>query len=133
MNLEELRELNNSSAFNRFCGFQLDSAAAGTAVLSMKWKDELTQYAGFLHAGVVTALIDTACGFAAATLAGRVLASHCAVNFLRPAVGENYRAIATVQRAGRSLLFVNCELFGAGDAGEKLVASGATILTTSSK
>jgi acyl-coenzyme A thioesterase PaaI-like protein len=45
---------------------------------------------------VIGALIDTACGFAAATLAGRVLASHYAVNCLRPAVGERFVARARV-------------------------------------
>ena len=49
---------------------------------------EAGQYSGFLHAGPIGALIDTTCGFAAATVVGRVLASHFSVNCLRPAIGE---------------------------------------------
>lgn len=54
----------------------------------MSWRREVGQYAGFLHAGLVGALIDTACGYAAATVVGRALASHYSVNCLRPAVGD---------------------------------------------
>ena len=40
------------------------------------WRADLGQYAGFLHASMIGGMIDTACGFAAFTLSGRVLASH---------------------------------------------------------
>ena len=46
-------------------------AGLGEAEIAMPWRQEVGQYAGFLHAGLVGALIDTACGFAAATMAGR--------------------------------------------------------------
>ena len=49
------------------------------------------QYAGFLHAGMIAALLDTACGFAANTKATGVLSSNLAVNYLAPAVGELLR------------------------------------------
>jgi len=72
--------LNASAAFNRRAGFEVRCLAPGEIELSMPWNDEHGQYAGFLHAGMIGALIDTACGFAAFTLAGRVLASHFSVN-----------------------------------------------------
>ena len=53
-----LRAINDSAAFNRWCGFQVERAAPGEVELAMPWRAELGQYSGFLHAGVVAALID---------------------------------------------------------------------------
>lgn len=94
----------------------------------MPWRAELGQYAGFLHAGLVGALIDTACGFAAATVSGRVLASHYAVNCLRPAVGERFIARARVVKPGKSQVFTACDLYAVSEGSEKLVATGETLL-----
>jgi uncharacterized protein (TIGR00369 family) len=95
----------------------------------MPWRPEAGQYSGFLHAGLVGALIDTACGFAAATLVGRVLASHFSVNCLRPAVGERFVARARVIKPGKSQVFTACELFAQTGSTEKLVATGETLLS----
>jgi uncharacterized protein (TIGR00369 family) len=124
-----LRSINATAAFNRWCGIEVLSADAGRAEIAMPWRGELGQYAGFLHAGLVGALIDTACGFAAVTLVGRVLASHFAVNCLRPAVGHRFIARARVVKPGRTQVFTSCELFAVTDEGEKLVATGETLLT----
>ena len=124
-----VRGINASAAFNRWCGIEVLAAGEGRAEIAVAWREDLGQYAGFLHAGVIGALIDTACGFAAATLAGRVLASHFAVNCLRPAVGERFVARARVVKPGRTQVFTACELFALTDAGEKLVATGETLLT----
>ena len=94
----------------------------------MSWREEVGQYAGFLHAGVVGALIDTACGFAAATLSIRSLASHYSINFLRPAVGHRFIARARVVKPGKSQVFTACELYAVNGAEEKLVAAGETLL-----
>jgi uncharacterized protein (TIGR00369 family) len=99
----------------------------------MPWRVETGQYAGFLHAGLVGALIDTACGFAAATLVGRVLASHYAVNCLRPAVGERFIARARVVKAGRTQVFTACDLFAQANGKETLVATGETLLSVVAK
>ena len=72
-------------------------AEAGAVVIGMPWRAEVGQYTGFLHAGVIAALIDTACGYAAATQAGlNLLAAHFSVNCLRPASGERFEAHASV-------------------------------------
>lgn len=96
----------------------------------MPWRPEAGQYSGFLHAGLVGALIDTACGFAAATVAGTVLASHYAVNCLRPAVGERFIAKARVVKPGKNQVFTACDLFAQTGGSEKLVATGETIFLT---
>jgi uncharacterized protein (TIGR00369 family) len=124
-----LRALNDTAPFNRWCGFEVQRAAPGNVDLAMAWKPELGQYTGFLHAGVVGALIDTACGYAAATQVGtRVLASHFAINCIRPAVGERFVAKARVVRAGKQQVFTHCELFAHDKGQEKLVATGETLL-----
>ncbi len=127
--LEQLRAINQSAAFNQWCGIEVTRAGAGEAEISMPWRPEVGQYAGFLHAGVVGALIDTACGFAAATVVGRVLASHYSVNCLRPAVGERFFARARVVKPGKTQVFTACDLYAVSGGQEKLVATGETLLT----
>lgn len=126
--LGRLRAINATAAFNRWCGIEVVAAQAGSATIEMPWRPEAGQYAGFLHAGLVGALIDTACGFAAATLVGRVLASHYAVNCLRPAVGERFVARARVVKPGRTQVFTACELYALAGGSETLVATGETLL-----
>lgn len=124
-----LRDINATAAFNRWCGIEVLSAGVGHAEIEMPWREEVGQYSSFLHVGLVGALIDTACGFAAATMVGRVLASHFSVNCLRPAVGHRFIARARVVKPGRTQVFTACELFAVGDEGEQLVATGETLLT----
>ena len=126
--LAQLRAINATAAFNRWCGIEVVAAEPGSATIAMPWRQEAGQYAGFLHAGLVGALIDTACGFAAATLVGRVLASHYSVNCLRPAVGERFIARAKVVKPGKTQVFTSCELFALASGSEKLVATGETLL-----
>jgi len=126
--LARIRSINQAAAFNRWCGIEVVSAEPGAVEISMPWREEVGQYAGFLHAGLIGALIDTACGFAAATLVGRVLASHYSVNCLRPAVGDRFVARARVVKPGKSQVFTACELYAQAGGGEKLVATGETLL-----
>lgn len=127
--LSQLRTINAMAPFSRWCGIEVVEAGDGHATITMPWRPEVGQYAGFLHAGLVGALIDTACGFAAVTVAGRVLASHYSVNCLRPAVGERFIARARVVKPGKTQVFTACELFAVNGEGEKLVATGETLLT----
>lgn len=124
-----LRQLNSTATFNVWCGIEVVSAGSGSVVIAMPWRAEALQYTGFLHAGLVGALIDTACGYAAATLAGlNLLASHYSVNCLRPAVGERFEAHAKVVRPGRSQFFTSGELFAFTGERKTLVATGETLL-----
>ena len=75
--LAQIRAINAMAAFNAWCGIEVDRAEPGQVDISMPWRGEFGQYTGYLHAGLIGTLIDTACGFAAATLAGpNLLASH---------------------------------------------------------
>jgi len=129
LSLQELAAVNESAAFNRMADLEVVSASEGCAEIGMAWRDDFTQYAGHLHAGMIAALLDTACGFAAATVVGAVTASHFSMNCLKPATGRHFVAKGTILRAGRRQVFAKAELF-AGDAGRdmSLVATGETVL-----
>jgi uncharacterized protein (TIGR00369 family) len=127
LSLQHLIAANASAGFNKLIGFEVVAAEGGAAEIVMKWRNDLTQYAGHLHAGVIAALLDTACGFAAATLAGRVTASHFSMNCLRPAVGRLFIAKGATVRAGRRQIFAKAELFAEGEQ-NSLVATGETLL-----
>ena len=124
----QIKAVNQTAAFNRWAGFEVLSAGKGEAELGLKWKDDLGQYNGFLHAGMLGALIDTACGYAAAAVAGFVLASHYSVNCLSPAKGNEFVAKARVVKAGKRQVFASAEIFVVEDGEHKLVATGETIL-----
>lgn len=126
--LRRLQEINASAAFNRWAGFEVSGAAEGYTELTLRWREDFGQYAGFLHAGMIGALIDTACGYAAVTLCGPVLASHFNVSCLAPAVGERFLAIGRVTRAGRKQAFTRAELFALSGDVRKCVATGEALL-----
>ncbi len=131
--LQLLRQINVTAQFNQWAGLEVIHAVEGHVELALKWKDELGQYSSFLHAALIGGLIDTACGCAAATVAGpKVLASNFSVNCLRPAVGEIFLARAKITKAGKTQVFTACDLFAVKDGVEKLVANGQTILTVAS-
>ena len=125
----DLIAANASAGLNSLAGFDVTAAGNGASEIVMAWNDDLTQYAGHLHAGMIAALLDTACGFAAATSAGNVTASHFSMNCLRPAVGRRFIAVGTTIRAGRRQIFARAELFAENNQGERsLIAIGDTLL-----
>ena len=87
----------------------------------------MLQHTGFLHAGVVGALIDSACGFAAASLAGAVVASQYQVRCYRPAIGTQFIARAHVIRPGKRQVFASADVLALRDGEEILVAGGDAI------
>jgi uncharacterized protein (TIGR00369 family) len=79
------------------------SVAAGEVELAMPFSEKLTQQHGFIHAGIVTMLCDTACGFAALSLMpedAAVLTTEFKINLLCPprAIGSS-RMAASYDRA----------------------------------
>ena len=123
-----LRAVIAATPFDVWLGLELEEAADGKAVVRLVTRPDLLQQSGFLHAGVLAALIDRAAGFAAASVAGAVMTSNFQVTPYRPAVGASFEAIAHVVRAGKLQAFVNVELFALDDGNRKLVAGGTAIL-----
>lgn len=99
---------------------RIDAIRAGHVEIVMPVRQAITQQDGFVHAGAVTSILDTACGFAARTLmpAGSgVLSIDFTVHLMRPAVGESLRAVADVVKPGRSVSFVRAEAFSISSDG----------------
>ena len=133
LTVADLIAANASAGLNELAGFEVITAENGIAEIRMPWNDGFTQYSGYLHAGMIAALLDTACGFAAATVAGGVTASHFSMNCLRPAVGRAFVAKGTTVKAGRKQIFARAELFAEDDQGELLlVATGETLIVPTS-
>jgi uncharacterized protein (TIGR00369 family) len=97
----------------RTLGVTLERVAPGEVDLALPFRADLTQQHGFLHAGIVTAVVDSACGYAALSLmepGAAVLSVEYKVQLLAPARGEWFRGLGRVVRAGRTLTVVMGEL-----------------------
>jgi uncharacterized protein (TIGR00369 family) len=105
----------------------------GQVTIEWPFGKHLTQQHGFLHAGVVAAVADSACGYAALTMmpAGvAVLSVEFKVNLLKPAAGDCFRATAKVIRAGRTLTVCGAEVQADLDGKESVIAiMQATMMT----
>jgi uncharacterized protein (TIGR00369 family) len=97
----------------------------GELHIEAPFDERFTQQDGFLHAGIVTTLIDSACGYAAYTLmpaGSRVLSVEFKVNFLNPARGERFRAEGRVAKSGRTISVCEGKLFAFQNGQGTLVA-----------
>jgi len=106
-------------------GAYLISVAPGQVEIGVDFRGDLTQQHGYLHAGVVTTIVDSACGFAAYTLmppGSGVLTVEYKVNFLAPASGERFIAIGRVIKPGRTLTVCNGEVFAVQNGERKAIA-----------
>lgn len=112
-------------AFMATLGATIVSIRPGEVVLEVPHRDDLTQQHGSLHAGVIAAVADSACGYAAFTLMPEdraVLSVEFKTNLLAPARGERFRATARVVRSGRTLTVCTAEVVGVEGEKETLVA-----------
>ncbi|GAA4497876.1 PaaI family thioesterase [Actinoallomurus oryzae] len=100
--------------------------APGRAELELARRADLCQQHGFIHAGAITTLVDSACGFAALTvfpLDRDVLTVDFSVSLVAPATQEKFIAVGSVLRNGRTLTTCRGEVFGvAADGSRKVVA-----------
>ena len=109
----------------RLFGASLGRVAPGAVDVVLPFREDLTQQDGYVHAGVITTVADSACGYAAYTLmpaGSNVLAVEFKVNLLRPAAGQEFVAEARVVKAGRTLTVTRCDVHARAGAGTKLVA-----------
>ncbi|HEX7939214.1 MAG TPA: PaaI family thioesterase [Gemmatimonadaceae bacterium] len=107
-------------------GAEIAGLSAGSVHLRMKIRDDLTQQHGFLHAGALASLADSACGYAALTLMpadAAVLSIEFKINMLSPARGDSVIARAEVIRAGKTIMACRADVSSVNDTGEKLVAA----------
>jgi uncharacterized protein (TIGR00369 family) len=109
----------------RTLGARLESIAPGAVEISLRPDTAISQQHGFVHAGAVTAIADSAAGYAALTLmpAGTgVLSTEFKINLLAPAVGDRIVARGRVVKAGRTLTVAQTEVFAVSHGTEKLIA-----------
>lgn len=99
----------------RTYGARLGRVEPGTVEIAVPFGDGLTQQAGFFHAGVPTAIADSACGYAALTVmapGSEVLSVEFKTNLLAPARGDELIARGHVVRSGRTITVCQADVFG---------------------
>lgn len=107
-------------------GMTLENVAPGDVSIAFNHRPDLTQQNGYLHAGVTTTALDSACGYAALTLMpaqADVLSVEFKTNLLRPAKGERFLARAEVLKAGRTLMVCEAQAFCVDGETQVLIAS----------
>ena len=106
-------------------GAELCHVAPGAVEIGLPYRADLCQQDGFMHAGMLTAVVDSACGYAALSLMPPdvgVLSIEFKVNFLAPAAGELFLARGTVMRSGRNISVCTGKVLAVAQGKEKLVA-----------
>lgn len=130
---ERVRRSFSNQSFMSTLGAELTVVGQGVVEIRLPFSSKLTQQHGYLHAGAVTAILDSACGYAALSLAPDdkdVLTVEFKQNLLAPAAGEAFVARAHVKRAGKTLTVCAADAFALTDSKEKLVATMlATIMS----
>ena len=109
----------------RLVGAALDTLTPGFCAISLVPRAELTQQHGYVHAGIVSLIIDTAGGFAGFTLfpaGSSVLTVEFKLNLVAPAEGELLVAEGHVVRPGRTLVITRGEVHGIRNGQRTLVA-----------
>jgi uncharacterized protein (TIGR00369 family) len=107
-------------------GAQLEQVDPGAVTIRLPFRDDLTQQHGFLHAGAIAAVADSACGYAALSLmpsGADVLSIEFKINMLSPAKGDAIVARAEVIRAGKRIMVCRADVFSLDGTTEKLVAA----------
>lgn len=107
-------------------GASLGRVEPGAVDILLPYRDELTQQDGYVHAGIITTVADSACGYAAYTLmpaGSNVLSVEFKVNLLRPAAGDSFAAEAQVIKAGATLMVTKCDVYSCSADQSKLVAT----------
>jgi len=109
----------------RLIGAELTRVEPGAVDVTLAWRGDLTQQHGFLHAGILSTIVDTAGGYAGFTLFpadASVLTVEYKLNLLAPADGASFVAEARVVKPGRTLCIVTGEVHAIRDARRTLCA-----------
>ena len=107
-------------------GAELVHVAAGEVDIVLPFSERLTQQDGYIHAGVVAGVTDSACGYAALTTMeanAEVLTVEFKINLLAPAAGEQLVARGRVLRSGRTLTVCRGDAVTISRGDEKHVAT----------
>ena len=128
---DEINESFKRQTIMTLIGAELMRVEPGLIEITLPYRADLAQQHGYLHAGIVTTIADSACGYAAYSLMppnSEVLSVEFKVNLLRPAKGETFSAVAEVVKPGKTLTVVRADVFGMDHEGKRELV--ATMLGT---
>lgn len=123
---ERVKESFQRQHFMTTLGAEIHVSRSGAVEIRFPFSPRLTQQNGFVHAGAITSILDSACGYAALSVAPEdcdVLSVEFKVNLLAPAVGETFVARAAVKRAGKKLTVCAADAFATQATSEKIIAT----------
>ncbi|WP_341889375.1 PaaI family thioesterase [Variovorax sp. YR752] len=118
----------NAQGLMATLGARLVHVGDGEVHIEMPFSKALSQQRGYVHAGAVTSIVDSACGYAGLTKAPQgcdVVTAEFKINFMRPALGERFLAVGRVQSSGKLLAVCTGEVRAfakASDTDYKVVA-----------
>jgi len=110
----------------RTIGARLTRVLPGIIEIEMPFSPALTQQHGFLHAGIISAALDSACGYAAYSLLpanAAVLTIEFKINLLAPGRGDNFLFRGEVTKPGRNIIVTDGRAYAIGEDGPMLIAS----------
>ncbi len=107
-------------------GIEMVDLRAGEVELRMPYAAAYAQQHGFIHAGIITTALDSACGYAAFSLMpddAAVLTVEFKTNLIAPAKGDYFLFRASVLKPGRTITVCDAQAFAAEQGKEKLIAT----------
>jgi len=111
---ERIRASFDAQGLMTTLGARLAHVSEGEVHIAMPFAPALSQQHGYAHAGSITSIVDSACGYAALTRAPssghEVVTAEFKVNFMRPAIGRRFVAVGKVVQAGRSMAVATGEV-----------------------
>ncbi len=114
-------------------GASLGNITPGAVEIVMIPSPAISQQHGFVHAGAVSAIADSAAGYSALSLmpeGAGVLTTEFKINLVAPAVGERIVARGRVVKPGRTLTLTQSDVFAISNGQERLIALlTATMMT----
>tara|TARA_B100000949_G_C14136653_1_gene388919 strand:- start:458 stop:841 length:384 start_codon:yes stop_codon:yes gene_type:complete len=115
----------------RTIGAELTNVDYGTVEIEMPYSDALTQQHGFLHAGILSTVLDSACGYAALSVMpeeSAVLTIEFKINLLSPGRGDRFLFRGEVTKPGSNIIVSDGRGYAIGDGPAKLIASMTSTL-----
>lgn len=110
----------------RLIGAELTRVAHGTVEIEFAFDEKLTQQHGILHAGIISAALDSACGYAAYTVIDpdvSILTIEFKVNLMSPGRGERFLFRGDVTKPGSTIIVADGRAYAISDGPAKLIAS----------
>ncbi len=128
---DDIKQSFASQSIMTLIGAELNVVEPGIVEITLPYRTDLAQQNGYVHAGIVTTIADSAAGYAAYSLmppGAEVLSVEFKVNLLRPARGKSFLARAEVIKPGGTLTVARADVFGIAETGARALV--ATMLAT---